>query len=111
MGSMRGQLSIQAFAWAACNPELPPLTTSPHPSPSNPAGGHSHKKRHDDDDDAKKSCKDIRDRKECRRARAVCSWCNGGFVPSMCLDEVRTLLCVWGLGRWGAGIGGLLSFA
>jgi hypothetical protein len=50
-----------------------------------------HRKKHDDDDKKKKKtdCRDLKDRKDCVKARAVCSWCKGTFAPDMCLDEVR----------------------
>jgi len=36
------------------------------------------------------SCKDIKDRKECRNSKAVCSWCEGKFGgQAMCADEAQ----------------------
>jgi hypothetical protein len=61
-----------------------------HSHPYNPKGKKA------DDDDKKKDCRDIKDRKECRKAKAVCSWCNGKMAPSMCLDEVGAGGCRWG---------------
>jgi hypothetical protein len=40
-------------------------------------------------DDKKESCRDLAARKACIKSDAVCSWCEGKFAPSMCLDEVR----------------------
>ncbi|KAI8468154.1 MAG: hypothetical protein J3K34DRAFT_523151 [Monoraphidium minutum] len=48
--------------------------------------GRKHKK-HDDDD--KKTCRDEGSRKGCVKSKAVCSWCEGAFVPAMCLDEAQ----------------------
>ena len=62
-------------------------------------GKHSKKHDDDDDDDGKggkdepADCKDIKERKECRKSKTVCSWCEGKFGPAgamdMCIDEVR----------------------
>ena len=45
-------------------------------------------------------CRDLKERKDCVKARAVCNWCESSFAPAMCLDEVRTL-SGWGRGRDG----------
>jgi len=35
-------------------------------------------------------CKDIKDRKDCRHSKAVCSWCESKFGgPAMCADEAQ----------------------
>ena len=60
---------------------------------SNPPGKHrKHDKKHkkDDDDDKKPAtCRDIKDRKACRKSDKVCSWCEGSWTPAMCVEEVR----------------------
>jgi hypothetical protein len=40
--------------------------------------------------DKKEDCKDIKERKACRKSDSVCSWCENKYAPGapMCADEV-----------------------
>jgi len=78
------QLHVPCMPFSA--PLSPPSCHSPPPLLHRPSPGGKGKK-HDDDDKKKTDCRDIKDRKECRRSRSVCSWCNGKMAPSMCLEE------------------------
>ena len=49
-------------------------------------------------DDKKPSCQDMKGRKDCIKSKAVCSWCENKYGPTMCIGEVRGTGC---LGRWG----------
>jgi hypothetical protein len=44
-----------------------------------------------DDDDDKEDCRDLKERKACRKSKSVCSWCANKYAPGapMCADEVR----------------------
>ncbi|GBF90786.1 hypothetical protein Rsub_03087 [Raphidocelis subcapitata] len=48
-------------------------------------------KKKKDDDDKKEDCKDIKERKACRKSKSVCSWCENKFAPGapMCADEAQ----------------------
>jgi hypothetical protein len=54
-------------------------------------------------------CRDLKERKACRKSKDVCSWCvakYGGMTS--CMDEVRGRGARWGLwGLGGLGVWGL----
>jgi hypothetical protein len=71
---------------------LPPMVFECAPSKhreAESANALEKKDKKKDDDDKKEDCKDIKERKPCRKSASDCSWCTNKFAPGqeMCTDE------------------------